>query len=481
MVGSGSVIIVSAGEYSEDVTIQDKFAITLSSETPGGKQPFTPAIYGNLTVSGNSSSISVKGVGVKNTILHSSNGSLYLSEMQLGTGNVVGALSKTGSGFLAVQNATLGLTSGVDITTVSVTGSGSVNFSNVALGLLSVSNTSATVNILSDSSSLQANISAGSLNIFDSILYTLANSGSNAIVGTGGVINVRNSIAINPNQTTARLNIGPTTVLAYDDFYFDRPNSNVGINPNITIDFQSIRLANTLTANLLTGTITTAAQPNITSVGTLNSLSVTGNANFSNSNSVNLGPIANIQISGGNSGYVLSTDGAGNLTWQSSVVGAAGSNTQIQFNSNNSFGASSSFTFNNSTSTVQIDGNLVANTMQLGSGLYSWSKTFVHLANSTSNTDQALYSVSAENVSGAEFHIIATDNTLGTRQSTKISSVVYDGQVQNNEYAGLNINGGIGKYVVQYNAGAPPILQLRVTPDNNSQITYKMLITLFAE
>ena len=158
-----------------------------------------------------------------------------------------------------------------------------------------------------------------------------------------------------------------------------------------------------------------------------------------------------------------------------------GSNTQVQFNSNGDFGASANFTFNDSTSTVQIDGNLVANTMQLGSGLYSWSKTFVHLANSTSNADQALYSVSAENVSGAEFHIIATDATAVTRQSSKISCVVYDGQVQSNEYAGLYVNGGVGQFIVQYNSGAPPILQLRVTPDNNSEITYKMLITLFAE
>ena len=159
----------------------------------------------------------------------------------------------------------------------------------------------------------------------------------------------------------------------------------------------------------------------------------------------------------------------------------AGSNTQVQFNSNGDFGASANFTFDNSTSTVQIDGNLVANTMQLGSGIYAWSKTFVHLANSTSNTDQALYSVSAENVSGAEFHIIATDATAGTRQSSKISCVVYDGQVQNNEYAGLYVNGGVGQFSVQYNPGTPPILQLRVIPDNNNQTTYKMLITLFAE
>jgi hypothetical protein len=221
----------------------------------------------------------------------------------------------------------------------------------------------------------------------------------------------------------------------------------------------------------------------ITSVTTSN-LVVSNNANFSNSSNVTLGNLANVHIGGGNLGYVLSTDGAGNLTWQSSLAGAAGNTTQVQFNSNGSLGASSAFTFNNSTSTVQVDGNLVANTMQIGSGIYAWSKTFVHLATTVSNANQLLYSVDAANLSGAEFHIVATDNTLGARQSTKISSVVYDGQVQNNEYAGLYINDGVGAFFVEYNTGnlvTPSAIELRVTPDNNSQVAYKMLITLFAE
>jgi hypothetical protein len=73
------------------------------------------------------------------------------------------------------------------------------------------------------------------------------------------------------------------------------------------------------------GTVTTAAQPNITSVGTLTSLGVsgniiavnltaTGNANFSG-NTVSLGNVANLKISGGNTGQFLKTDGAGNLSF----------------------------------------------------------------------------------------------------------------------------------------------------------------------
>jgi hypothetical protein len=57
-------------------------------------------------------------------------------------------------------------------------------------------------------------------------------------------------------------------------------------------------------------------QPNITSVGTLTELKVGGNTS--------LGHASNVMIAGGWAGYVLTTDGAGNLSWESpSEVNAA--------------------------------------------------------------------------------------------------------------------------------------------------------------
>lgn len=59
--------------------------------------------------------------------------------------------------------------------------------------------------------------------------------------------------------------------------------------------------------------MTTKASPllidtgNITSVGTLTSLTVSGNAT--------LGTVANVHISGGSNGQFISTDGTGNLSF----------------------------------------------------------------------------------------------------------------------------------------------------------------------
>jgi len=69
--------------------------------------------------------------------------------------------------------------------------------------------------------------------------------------------------------------------------------------------------------------VANAAQPNITSVGTLTNLASNGTVNFTNASNVSLGAIGNVRITGGTNGYVLSTDGAGNLSWVAG--GGAGS------------------------------------------------------------------------------------------------------------------------------------------------------------
>lgn len=58
------------------------------------------------------------------------------------------------------------------------------------------------------------------------------------------------------------------------------------------------------------------ASANFTFNKTTNVLSVsTANVNSLNANVSNLGPVANVHITGGSSGYVLATDGSGNLSW----------------------------------------------------------------------------------------------------------------------------------------------------------------------
>ena len=95
--------------------------------------------------------------------------------------------------------------------------------------------------------------------------------------------------------------------------------SNLSVTGNISSG--NANLGNLAIANYVTGTLTTAAQPNITSVGTLGNLSVTGNSNLGNLASANF-------FSG--DGHLLS-----NLAVSAgSTIVSGSSNVKVELNSN---------------------------------------------------------------------------------------------------------------------------------------------------
>jgi len=210
-------------------------------------------------------------------------------------------------------------------------------------------------------------------------------------------------------------------------------------------------------------------------------------ANFTGATNVNLGNVANLHISGGLNGYVLQTDGSGTLSWAAGGGGGngvpGGANTQVQFNNDGTFGGSAFLTYNDYTKVLQVGGNLIANSFQMGAGVYRWSTSLVYFATTASTGSQLLFSVPVSDISGVEFEIIATEPAGPSRQSVKISSLYYDGTVQFTEYASLFVNGGVGNFEVDYNGGniiTPPSLQLSVSPNTSNPVTYKMLVTQYA-
>jgi hypothetical protein len=83
------------------------------------------------------------------------------------------------------------------------------------------------------------------------------------------------------------------------------------------------------------------------------------------SNSLNAN-IANVHIYGGTNGYVLQTDGTGNLAWTAQTGNGGGngspggSNTQVQYNDSGSFGGTAGFTFDSVTTNLNVPGNVTA-------------------------------------------------------------------------------------------------------------------------
>lgn len=97
-----------------------------------------------------------------------------------------------------------------------------------------------------------------------------------------------------------------------------------------------VAAAKATTAN----TVTINAQPNITSTGNLIGLTVSnanGVINFTTTANVTLGAVGNLHITGGTTDQLLTTDGAGNLSW--TTVSGGGANTgNVTFNDINIIG-----------------------------------------------------------------------------------------------------------------------------------------------
>jgi len=203
---------------------------------------------------------------------------------------------------------------------------------------------------------VNGNISAGNINAGN--LLT-----ANYITGT---LTTNAQPNINYLGNVGWLNVNTSVPNSNGNITFNGSLTGTGVGSNITIT-GNVNAGNYIEANLLVGSLTTSAQPNITSIGTLTGLNVNGTSN--------LGNAGNVKITGGTNGYVLSTDGTGNLSWVAQSNGGGGngtpggSNTQIQFNNSGTFGGSAQLTFNDVTNQLTlvgnatITGNVVTNTI----------------------------------------------------------------------------------------------------------------------
>jgi hypothetical protein len=120
--------------------------------------------------------------------------------------------------------------------------------------------------------------------------------------------------------------------------------ANVDANGNITgltltanINSGNASLGNTVTANYFTGTLTTGAQPNITSTGTLTSASVTGNISGGNVNTTGIVTATNNIVV--NSANGQSEGGQLVLAWTAvnGLVGQANSTWSMDVDGSNNY------------------------------------------------------------------------------------------------------------------------------------------------
>ena len=120
------------------------------------------------------------------------------------------------------------------------------------------------------------------------------------------------------------------------------------------------------------------------------------NATITSSSNITVA-VGNLHITGGTNGYVLQTDGNGELSWTAMSGGSGngnpgGSNTQIQYNEDGVFAGSNSFVFDSATDTVTAN-NLTITTRINGDQ--------VRIGSNTGNSGQGANAVAIGRNSGA--------------------------------------------------------------------------------
>ena len=179
-------------------------------------------------------------------------------------------------------------------------------------------------------------------------------------------------------------------------------------------------------------------------------------ANLTVSGSANLGSSSNVKITGGISGYVLSTDGTGNLSWVNNDSGVAGSNSQIQFNNSGAFGADSNLTFNTTTDTLNTkniilegsgsltNGNLVSANFFTGTLTTSAQPNITQvgsLANLTVTGNITTGNLSGANLVSANF-VTGTLTTAAQPNITQVGSLTnltVTGNISTGNLSGANL------------------------------------------
>ncbi len=146
--------------------------------------------------------------------------------------------------------------------------------------------------------------------------------------------------------------------------------------------------------------------------------------------------IANVHIYDGVNGYVLQTDGTGNLSWTAQTGNGGGNgtpggaNTQIQYNDSGSFGGNAGFTFNevdgnvNMPSNLIVAGNIIGNASNANYANFAGTAYNVSGSNVTGAVANATYA-NAANTSNLATYATTANSVAGANVSGTVANATY--------------------------------------------------------
>ena len=208
--GQRKTIILHPGDYAEDVTIDTQFTVLTTHELIGKNTTLT----GTLTLA---TGCTVEGLKMTNLVISATaaTGSVDLIGCTVTT-----SVTKTSSAYTVFRGCDL------SSATLSVTGAGNTILIGGNYGSLTVNNASAGVLAKAVITMGPITLTAGTLQIADTIVYSATNS-SNAITqSAGSVLTLNNSQILIPTLTNvARVNLGGFYSILHS--VYDKANSTL--------------------------------------------------------------------------------------------------------------------------------------------------------------------------------------------------------------------------------------------------------------
>lgn len=252
--------------------------------------------------------------------------------------------------------------------------------------------------------------------------------------------------------------------------------SNVSVSGEVVTftEYGNIR-ANVIYGNV-TGNLITQSQPNITSVGTLTTLSVSNWANISGEANVNTLKASGLSYptTDGSAGQFLRTNGSGVLSWQTvstSSIENGTSNVNVQNDSNVQIVVGGTSVANitqtgaNITGTLEVTGNATVGLLKIG------NSTLRSTTTTSSGAPVTLVSLSGSTFRVAEFFVMGQDTT-GAKYSVATISAVHDAtSIDWATYGTVNLpsTSTTGSLSMTYAGG---IANLVVTPSSSAATTW---------
>ena len=355
-------------------------------------------------------------------------------------------------------------------TSVNLTGNvlaGNVN-SNA---LITAANVDVTSNVLANNFSANSNITSNNATINLALSGNTANFSGNivALNTNAGNLLTANFANIASNVTTSNLTVN-----------LELAGNTANFTGNVTTGNLS-----TTTAVITTGNITTInsgllqnGNSNVTITANGNvTIAAVGGARIT-ATSVGANVTGTLGVSANLSALGVLTDNlyyANGTPWD--LQEAAGANTQIQFNNgtNNNFGASANFTFNDSTNVLTVTGTAnvttanVSGQVNLGNSTVNTGISWASTTTSAVTANQTIASFSTTGVTGVEFLVKAVDST-GSKYGVATVQAVTDGTaVDYSTFGTVNLGGYTGSLAVNIVGGQ---IRLQVTPASSNSTVW---------